>query len=201
MTLSEISKKSLFIFDYDGTLVHSDELHNKAFRYALREILNDFDYEKLKGLSTDAAISSLLKRNQIYISDKRKNQIIADKQKYAKANASKLIKINTKLQIFLKSLRHKKEIKTALFTCGSRNTVNASLIPLGMEDLFDYRVYAEDVIECKPSPEGIYKIISYFSIDPKNVIVLEDAENGFESARRANVDYVDVTKYFKNIND
>ena len=40
----KLSKKKLIIFDYDGTIADTNELHDNAFKSTLEGYLKDFEY-------------------------------------------------------------------------------------------------------------------------------------------------------------
>jgi beta-phosphoglucomutase len=43
----------------------------------------------------------------------------------------------------------------------------------------------KDVLKPKPDPEGFKKVMRYFGVEPNDTIVFEDADVGFEAAKRA----------------
>jgi len=61
--VNRVLRKTAFLFDLDGTLVDSSRLHEKAYREALSEhapaLLEGFDYESLKGKSTEESFRGL----------------------------------------------------------------------------------------------------------------------------------------------
>jgi beta-phosphoglucomutase len=53
-------------------------------------------------------------------------------------------------------------------------------------------ITADDVDRAKPDPQGFLLALADHEVAPSDALVFEDAESGFEAARRAGIAYVDA---------
>ena len=58
------------IFDFDGTIADTLQIHEKAFKECLIHFLLDFEYSDYLGQTTEFTISQILRKNNISISHK-----------------------------------------------------------------------------------------------------------------------------------
>jgi len=79
-----------------------------------------------------------------------------------------------------------------LVTSGSRGSVWPTLAMLGISQLFDGVVTADDVHPGKPSPEPYLWCLRRFDLDPESCVAVEDAVSGVTSARGASLAVVGV---------
>jgi len=185
--------KIIFVFDLDGTLIDSVELHAKAFKYAVKKLgyknYNELykKFKKFVGLPIENIIKFLIRD----ISKKEMEKIKKLKNEYFLKNLRK-VKINKKVLKVLKYLKSK-GIKTALFTSSPKNLVKKVLNFLKLEKFFDFIICKEDVKKGKPNPEGLIKIMKKFKT--KNVIFIGDSKFDKISAKRARVKFI----HFKNL--
>jgi HAD superfamily hydrolase (TIGR01509 family) len=75
---------------------------------------------------------------------------------------------------------------------GQRAEVEASLRNIGILDLFRVIVAGNEVTRGKPDPEILLRCAEGMGVEPKDCLVIEDAELGIEAARRAGMDWVRV---------
>ena len=185
-----ISEKECFLFDLDGTLIDSSSLHDKAFRYALstyqKDLLPTFNYEKYKGCSTLEAFRSM----------NIDNETIVTKLVSAKQTEYRRIAMN-ELQILPNAddlLRYLKLIGKRLFliTGGSSISVRQSLAAVGFQNVFEDVITSDDVFHAKPHPEPYQLCVTRHALSLSSCVVIEDAVNGIESARSAQLDVVGV---------
>lgn len=80
----------------------------------------------------------------------------------------------------------------AVASGGIRPLVETTLIGLGIRELFQAVVTAEDVLRGKPNPEIFLLAAERLGVAPERCIVLEDSDLGLEGARRAGMNGVDV---------
>ena len=75
----------------------------------------------------------------------------------------------------------------AVVTGGFREVVVPSLDVVGITDLFEYVVTADDVVDSKPAPDLYLRAMELLGVSPDEVVVYEDSEIGMESARAAGI--------------
>ena len=81
-----------------------------------------------------------------------------------------------------------------LCTSGSRESVNLALNTTKIKNIFDIKIFSEDVKKSKPSPDGYLKALEMLNLSAEYAIVFEDSPNGIKSAYSAGIDCIDVNK-------
>lgn len=181
--MSDINK--LFIFDLDGVLIDSRDLHY----HALNDALGFFDekykitYEehlsKYDGLSTTRKLKLLTKEKSL--SPDLYDKIWHLKQKATFSLISQIPK-SEKLQSIFSSIKNNSNIKIAVASNSVRETVKLALLATGIMEYVDYYVSNEDVTHHKPFPEMYWKCMTAMKCLPKNTIIFEDSHIGREGA-------------------
>lgn len=177
--------KKLIIFDLDGVLIDSRELHFDAFNESLKEVDSKYMItlkEHLSiydGLPTNKKLERLtLNKNlpetfhkQIW---KRKQEITLELLSSEVVKDDKLIEIFS----YLKSQNH--------IICVASNSIKATIdLILNKKEItnfVDYIVSNEDVEFPKPNPQMYLKCMCKFGTSPKNTVVVEDSYVGRTAA-------------------
>lgn len=173
------------IFDLDGVLVSTDELHYRAWkRLADREGI-PFDRtinDRLRGVSRMASLEIILERAARGYSAEEKAEMAAYKNDLYRASLDTLTE-NDVLPGVLPTL-------TELWSRGFRLAVGSSsknakkiLEKTGLLDRFDAIADGTDITRSKPDPEVFLCAAAKLSLDPENCAVVEDAEAGIEAAK------------------
>jgi sugar-phosphatase len=76
-------------------------------------------------------------------------------------------------------------IRLALVTSGPDHWARDCLLDLGLYDLFEVRVTAEDVTRGKPDPEGYRLALTRLALEPAQVLAVEDSPAGVAAAKAA----------------
>jgi HAD superfamily hydrolase (TIGR01509 family) len=195
LTVSSLLKgKTLLIFDFDGTLANTGPLHAKAFKEILEPHGITVDYPAIAGMKTADAIQKCLLSIGLNLSEVKLDELVTAKQNYVRELIQKQLLPLPGVDAFLRWA--KTRYRLALYSSGSRGTVELSLRKLGYTDWFDPMLCAEDVKVAKPSPEGFKKILQVSKISANFAIVFEDSEAGLLAATRASLDVVDVNPPF-----
>ena len=181
--------KKAFIFDLDGVIVDTAKFHYLAWKELANELGFEFTEEQnedLKGVSRVASLEILLKIGKIKLSKERKEKLLKEKNEQylgyiAKMGQDEILPGIKNLLQYLKG----NEIP---FSLGSASK-NARLILriLGLYDLFDVIVDGNDVSSAKPDPEVFLIAAKKLNKDPKDCIVIEDAQAGIQAAHNANM--------------
>lgn len=170
-------------FDLDGTLVEMKEFHKLALNDALRELCNyeipdELHYKILDGLPTKSKLEYLAKQGLIPFSNHA--NINKLKQEYTE----KYIKFLEPNNIIITMLENI-DLPKCVVTNSIRKTAVTTLKKSKIYTLFDFILSNEDVSYPKPSPLGYLMAASRFSVNPNEMLVIEDNEKGIIAAQEA----------------
>ena len=102
-------------------------------------------------------------------------------------------KINEDLFNILESLKNQYHI--ALVTTASKKNAEEILEYFNKKDIFEICLYAENVKNKKPNPEGFIKAMNYFNIKPENTLIFEDSDVGIEAGIRSGSKVFKIEKF------
>jgi sugar-phosphatase len=186
-----LSDKRLLIFDFDGTIADSSPLHEAAFRAVLEPLGIAVDYPRLAGRSTRDAVRLSFALNRQPEPDAALVEDLAQrKQELGRELIGAGLSALPAAEALLRWVRPR--FPLALVTSGSRATIEISLGRLGMADWFAPVITADDVTQAKPDPQGFLLALDRSQVPASAALVFEDAESGFEAARRAGIAWVDA---------
>jgi HAD superfamily hydrolase (TIGR01509 family) len=176
----------LVIFDLDGVLMDSRELHYEALNRSIKQVTNSYEYiisreehlSKYDGLNTTKKLQLLTKDKGLHVD--YYDDIWKEKQK----QTFELIPIAPKNPEILK-IMHKLNLKgwkIAVASNSIRETVKLALMSMDVLQYVDYFVSNEDVFNPKPFPEMYWKCMTMMKALPKDTIIVEDSHIGREGA-------------------
>lgn len=174
----------LVIFDLDGVLIDSRELHYDALNDALRKVGEEFvitreeHLSKYDGLNTTKKLKMLTEQKGLPVSVY--DQVWKDKQE-ATFNLVRGFCKEYMLQTIFRQIKAR-GYKIAVASNSIRETVKLSLLSIGVMDEVDYFVSNEDVSRTKPYPEMYWKCMTALNALPKNTIIVEDSHIGRQGA-------------------
>jgi beta-phosphoglucomutase-like phosphatase (HAD superfamily)/dTDP-glucose pyrophosphorylase len=174
----------LVIFDLDGVLIDSRELHYDALNDALRKIGAEYvitreeHLSKYDGLNTTRKLKMLTEQKGLPVS--AYDKVWSDKQK-ATFNLVRGFCKEYMLQTIFRQIKAR-GYKIAIASNSIRETVKLSLLSIGVMDEVDYFVSNEDVTRTKPYPEMFWKCMTALNALPKNTIIVEDSHIGRQGA-------------------
>ncbi len=174
----------LVIFDLDGVLIDSRELHYDALNDALRKVGEEFvitreeHLSKYDGLNTTKKLKMLTEQKNLPVSVY--DQVWKDKQE-ATFNLVRGFCKEYLLQTIFRQIKAR-GYKIAVASNSIRETVKLSLLSIGVMDEVDYFVSNEDVSRTKPYPEMYWKCMTALNALPKNTIIVEDSHIGRQGA-------------------
>ena len=174
----------LVIFDLDGVLIDSRELHYDALNDALRKVGEQYVISREEhlslydGLNTTKKLKMLTERKGLPVD--KYDQIWNDKQE-ATFNLVRGFTKEYYLQTIFRKIKAR-GYKIAVASNSIRETVKLSLISVGLIEEVDYFVSNEDVSRTKPYPEMYWKCMIAMNALPKNTIIVEDSHIGRQGA-------------------
>lgn len=174
----------LVIFDLDGVLIDSRDIHYHALNRALGDIhlkymiTHEEHLSSYDGLSTKVKLAKLSAEKGLPV-DKHQ-QVWEDKQK-ATFNIFLELKPDEELINYLSDLKNC-GFSIAVASNSIRNTVKIILLKLGLLEYIDYFASNEDVQRTKPYPEMYWKCMTACNALPKDTVIVEDSHIGRQGA-------------------
>jgi HAD superfamily hydrolase (TIGR01509 family) len=174
----------LIIFDLDGVLIESRELHYEALNAALSRVSPQFVISKEEHLSTYDGLNTTRKLELLSerkgLDRKFFNQVWSDKQTATFKLIKEFPRNNHLRQIFAEI--NSQGIKIAVASNSVRETVKLALLSIGVIEFVDYFVSNEDVSRTKPYPEMYWKCMTAMNALPKTTVIIEDSHIGRQGA-------------------
>lgn len=174
-----------FIFDLDGVIVSTDDLHYLAWKEMADGEGIYFDKkinDRLRGVSRMASLEIILERAEREYSDEEKINLATRKNEAYK----KLLESLTPEDI----LPGVEKTLTALRARGYKLAIGSSskntpiiLKYIGLDGFFDAVSDGNNITHSKPDPEVFLKAASYLELVPEDCYVVEDAVAGIQAGR------------------
>ena len=174
------------IFDLDGVLVTTDELHYRAWKQlADEEDIKGFtraDNIRQRGVSRMASLEVLLEKAENEYSDAEK-EILADRKNNIYVKSLESLDKSAVLDGVFEFIAYLKEkgIKTAVGSA-SKNTPMI-LEKTGLADKFEAVSCGLDTQKSKPDPEVFLIAADRLDIPYSECLVVEDSDAGIEAAK------------------
>ena len=174
------------IFDLDGVLVTTDELHFEAWKALAEELgiegFTKADNVRQRGVSRMASLEVVLEKTDRVFSDEEKIALAEKKNDMYVKSLSGLSRADVLPGVFdfidyIKS----KGIKAAVGSA-SKNTP-LILDKTELVDKFDAVSCGIDTTKSKPDPEVFLIAAKKLGIEPKDCLVIEDSDAGIEAAK------------------
>lgn len=182
------------VFDFDGTLVDTLDLHFQAYSQVFHEIGWELPREvfyQVIGGKADVTIPQMARRvlSVAEIADIHRRKKERVEELFAHAHVPIL-----RAAFLLPLLAGR--IPMALASSGSRPGIELLLRRLGWEQFFSVVLTGENVRQGKPHPEVYLTAANKLAVPPEMCLTFEDAEAGLTSARVAGMTVIDVRQPF-----
>lgn len=175
------------IFDLDGVIVSTDELHYKAWKEIADSQNIYFDHsinDSLRGVSRSDSLDIILKQSDKRYSSDEKLKLMNDKNNIY-LNLLEDLGIENVLPNVLKTLKILKEKGYKLAIGSSSRNAKRILNKIRLIDFFDAISDGTNIIMSKPNPEVFEKAAEMLNLKPEECIVVEDAISGIDAANAA----------------
>jgi HAD superfamily hydrolase (TIGR01509 family) len=175
------------IFDLDGVLVDSKEIHFVALNRALSDINEKFVISKqeqanvFEGLTTKSKLDILTMTKGL---PKTFHDLVwKNKQQYSAELFSKMNTDDGLVEVI--SFIKKCNIKVGVASNAIRDTLDSCLKTLGIYNLIDFSLSNEDVINPKPNPEIYLSMMLALGSDQASTVIFEDSSVGIQAANNS----------------
>ncbi|UCB46323.1 MAG: HAD family phosphatase [Spirochaetota bacterium] len=191
------------LFDLDGLLVPTEELHIKAYNTVFEQfgiILTQEVFNKQMGVSTRENVKRIMKDNKI--PPDKYDEILKLRYDiyYDSVKSTPLTFMDGAIECFEYIME--KKLKRGLVTSSIKEHALAVLVNLNKHgnwrvDIFDYfdvLVFGDEIEMSKPNPEIYIKACERLDINPSRCIALEDSQAGVLSAKNAGLYVIAVSQ-------
>ena len=184
------------LFDLDGVLVDATEWHYEALNRALA--LFGYTITRYEHLTT---YNGLPTRKKLEILSIEKGfprglhtMLNHIKQKYTREEILRQCTPVFEKEFMIHQLK-RDGYKLAVCSNSIRESLERMLYASGIQPLFDFLVSNEDVKKPKPDPEMYLQACAKLGVEPRECVIVEDAEHGVEAARRAGAHVCQVSGF------
>lgn len=196
MKLDKHPKAEALIFDLDGTLSDSLPVHIATWDKVCAHYNCKFDagmIEELTGMPTIHFAHRIIEDNKMEGIDpeemvKMKQQIFWESLENLKPH----------LPVVNLAHHYHGKIPMAVGTGANQRSAELQLKALGIYDLFDAIVTADDISEHKPKPHTFLRCAELVKISPEKCHVYEDGVLGMQAAEAAGMYLTDVRPFLIN---
>jgi beta-phosphoglucomutase-like phosphatase (HAD superfamily) len=178
-----------FIFDCDGTLVESAEVHFTSFQEAAAAqgfILDKHWYLARTGLDRESLFREFAREVAVGfdIGEASEHSIL----RFIEISDRVLPIAETKQLV---NFLHR-NFPLAVGTNAEKQVAEASLRATNMFNYFDHIVSVTDGMQPKPSPEIFAKAAKLLGQPPNKTLVIEDSDEGVMAAKTAGIDVIKI---------
>lgn len=175
------------IFDLDGVLVSTDELHYQAWKRLAEELdIPDFtrkDNEKQRGVSRMASLEIVLAKSDKTYTQEEKEQLANRKNEYYKESLKQLDD-SAVLSGVTGTLTQLKRKNLLLAVGSASKNAPAILEQTGIMPYLNQISCGLDTTRSKPDPEVFQIAAGRLQLRPEECLVVEDSAAGIEAAKR-----------------
>jgi HAD superfamily hydrolase (TIGR01509 family) len=179
--MSDSDPLSAVVFDLDGLMFNTEALYQHVGTELLRRRGKRFEAELLdRMMGRQSAVALQIMIDWHGLPDTV--PILADESEQIFAGIlDHELQCMPGLEALLEALEAAK-VPKAIATGSARRFVHNVLGRFDFAPRFDFVLTSEDVVEGKPNPEIYQKAAARFGLEPRQVMVLEDSENGCRAA-------------------
>ncbi len=182
------------IFDLDGVLTDTAELHYQSWQRLSSELGIGFDRqinERLRGVGRRESLEIVLGGSASQYSEMQKQRLADQKNAYYLAAVEQMTPASALLGVpaLLADLRAR---GARLAVASSSRNARVVLERLALTAAFEEVVDGNDVPESKPDPRIFLAAAARLGLAPAACVVIEDAESGVQAARAAGMRVIGV---------
>jgi len=159
-----------FIFDFDGTLAHSEPAYRESFLHSIRlhtglEI-NDEEFRDFWNVTPHEVLSR-------YSSEMLEEMLVSFEEHYY-ANHHHHLTAYEGIADLLETL-NSRGAHIAVVSLKPRRAGELEIDFTGLRPLIELSVWGDEVEKPKPEPDGVLRAINAFGVDPATTLVIGDS--------------------------
>lgn len=172
------------IFDLDGVLLSTDEMHFQAWKSIADELAIPFDRSvnnRLRGVSRMESLEIILEQSPRSFSREEKEEL-AERKNNRYRSLLKSLTPDAVMPEVRETLSVLKERGFKLAVGSSSKNTKLILSLTGLEHFFDAVSDGTNITHSKPDPEVFLKAAEFIGLSPEDCTVVEDAVAGIDAA-------------------
>ncbi len=180
------------LFDLDGTIIDSEELHYTAWKQALREYGYDPD-----SLGETVPYQGNFKKMYTEIAAKLKlpedlfDQIYERKVEITVGEPATNLNLLEGITSFLE-LMQERRVPMGIVTNSEADYANHMLDGYDFRHYFEHVVHADHAVAPKPAPDGYLYGASLLDLQPEDILVFENTDVGIQAAKAAGMKVIAI---------
>ena len=176
------------IFDMDGVIIDSEEIHKKAYYEIFVSLGLDVSEELYKTLTGSSTINAFQKLIAHFNLNEDPEKLVLQKRKrYVNffENDPNLHLVNGVEEII--KYFYNKGITLILASSSAMVNINRVFDRFELHSYFKAKISGADLKESKPHPEIFEKAVLLGNVPKENCVIIEDSDNGITAANEADV--------------
>ena len=178
-----VKRISCIIFDLDGTLTQTNELIFATFNHVaekyIHKVFMPSEITAMFGPPEEVAIETLVGKDRL-------DEAMDDFYAYYEHHHPRMAVSYHGIREILEFLKQR-GVLLAVFTGKGKRSALITLEKLGIKHYFELIVTGNDVVNHKPSADGIRKVMKTFKLQPDEVLMVGDAVGDVKAAHEAGV--------------
>lgn len=179
------------LFDLDGTLLDSEELHYRAFAQALTEF--GYDITSVDQVNYGGSFRKMFEAiaQQFHLPDDLFEQVYRRKVEITIEWPADSVELIDGITSYLELMKER-SILMGIVTNSEAPYVNHVLSQFELKHYFNHVVHAEHVANPKPAPDGYRYGLELLGLAPEQVLAFENTDSGIAAAKQAGLAVVAI---------
>ncbi|WHH59059.1 HAD-IA family hydrolase [Petroclostridium sp. X23] len=170
------------LFDFDGTLIDTNELIICALKESVKSVLGkEVTHDDLM-----AVLGKYLDEQMKYFDEEKHEKMVQLYKEYYRAHQDTMVKKFSGIDELLMNLKQSGR-KIAITSAKGRGGIMHGLELFNIKQYIDFIVSAYDVENNKPHPESVYKALDFFKCDKENMILVGDSPYDIQCGINADI--------------
>ena len=181
-------KLKCVIFDMDGVIIDSEEIHKKAYYETFKSLGVDVSEELYKTITGSSTINAFQKLVNYFNLNHIPEELVLQKRKryvnfFENDPTLSLVSGVKELIQFL----YKQNLTLVLASSSAMVNINRVFSRFDLNQYFTAKISGADLTASKPHPEIFEKAAILGGVSKELCIVIEDSDNGIEAANKAGI--------------
>ena len=181
-------KLQCVIFDMDGVIIDSEEIHKKAYYETFKSLGVDVSEELYKTMTGSSTINAFQKLVNHFNLDDIPEELVLQKRKcYVNyfENDPTLSLVNGVKELI--QFLYKQNLTLVLASSSAMVNINRVFSRFDLNQYFTAKISGADLTASKPHPEIFEKAAILGGVSKEQCIVIEDSDNGIKAANDAGI--------------